>query len=105
MSTSTLTTEHYIELRYLPDACRPAWVVRHDGVTLVAIDRRSTQVEIVAWAVDHLTDSEQNAYRAAYVQPPVGQPLDEGWMTEQPYPMVLPASLIMPMAESDQMAG
>lgn len=103
--STTRTIEHYIEIRPLPAECQPAWVVRHDGGTLVAIDPRATRAEVVTWVVDHLTDTEQNAYREAYGQPPVGQPLDDSWMADQPFPAVLPATLVMEMAESDRMAG
>lgn len=98
--TACTRTDCYLEIRFLPASCRPAWVARHDGATLVAIDPRTTRNELVGWAVTTLTVDEQNAYRAAYDQPGVGNPLDDDWMTDEPFPSDVPRSLVLEVEPS-----
>jgi hypothetical protein len=98
--TTVFSTEHYMEIRFLPAPCRPCWLVRHDGVTLVAVDPRTTRAELVQWAVDNLSPAEQNAYRAAYNQPRHGLPLDDEWMGDDLIPHDMPPSLVMELDPS-----
>lgn len=90
----TAGTDHLrVVVRQLPASYRPAQVRRHEGVTLVAVDPRSTRLDVTAWAVDALTRDELDAFRVAYGQPPVGAPLDDAWMTDEPFPRTVPSSL------------
>lgn len=92
-ATTETTAEVYLQFRRLPDSCLPAWVVRSHGMTLVAVDPRSTRADLACWSPDNLTDDEMNAYRSAYGEPPVGQPLGDAWMTNKPFPSDVPAAL------------
>ena len=85
--------EVYAQIKPLPPACQPAWVVREDGATLVTVNPGTTFAQIIAWVVDHLTVDELNAYRAAYGEPPVGQHLSDFWLSDQPMSDWLPDSL------------
>lgn len=71
----------FLSVRDLAPSCRPCHVTRHDGLVLLAVQPGVPRFEIVKWCVDNLTDAEQNAYRAAYGQPPVDQPIDD-WLME-----------------------
>lgn len=82
--------EVYLQVKPLPPACRPAWVVREDGATLLTVDPRSTCAEVVQYSVDALTVEELNAYRAAYGEPPVGEPLSDPWLSDKPFPIWVP---------------
>lgn len=90
----------YMQFRHLPEDCRPAWLVRHLGVTVLVMDRRTTCVEMVEWVADRLIDEEKNHARRAYDQPDVGLPLEDWWMTDRLVPQVIPEGLRMPGAQS-----
>lgn len=91
--------ENYLQIRPLPLSCQPAMVVRWDGATIVAIDPATTCREVAEWAPDNLTVDEMNAYRAAYGEPPVGQPLSDEWQTDEPIPAWVPACLFLPSSQ------
>jgi hypothetical protein len=86
----------YTQVRFLPEECRPAYVVRHLGVTLLAVDPRSASRELVAWSGEHLTLAERNAYRAAYGEPPVGEQMTSRWSTDLPVLTIIPEALKLP---------
>lgn len=83
------TVDCRIQFRLLPEGCRPAYVVRHLDVTLIAVDPRSTRGEVFQWAPDHLSVQERNTLRRAYGQPLVGEDM---------MPITLPADLPFPTA-------
>lgn len=86
-----VTDLHYrIIIMPLPPSYWPAQVRRYQSVTIVAVDPRSTKEEIVTWGAANLTVEELNCSRAAYGQPPVGQYLHDHWMTDEPFPDVVP---------------
>lgn len=87
----------YLRIKHLPYQLRPAHVVREDGTTLVTVDQTATCGEVARWAPDHLSVNEQNAYRRAYGQPPVGHPLEEEWMSDDEFPSFVPADLQVPL--------
>lgn len=94
MSAHSLpAVEIYVIIRALRPACRPAWVVRDNGATLVAVDPRSTKGETTAWAVEHLTPAELSTIRAAYNVPPVGQPCPDHWLDDNPVNTLIPDPL------------
>lgn len=55
-------------------------VSRAPGKTLLALDINATRMQVVEWCVANLTVEEQNAYRAAFDQGPVGTPLADDLM-------------------------
>lgn len=87
------TSEVYLQFKLLSPASQPCLVVREDGATLLTIDPRSRRGEVSSWVVEHLTRTEQNAYRAAYGQPPVDQPLDDRLFSDDPVILHIPESL------------
>lgn len=89
-TTPTGTETCRVQIRFLPEACRPAHVVRHLGITLIAVDPRSTRLEVVAWGVDNLTVEENNDARRSYGEPPVGEPIDDEWMNDKLFPIEVP---------------
>ena len=89
----TIVGDLYLQFRVLPDSCRPCWLYREDGATLIAIDPRTTKAEAIVWCVDNLTTAELNAYRAAYGLPCVGVPLPEGVMVDEPVDCYIPPAL------------
>ena len=95
LSHARTTVQCRVQFRELPESYRPAVVTRHCGVTLVAIDRRTTCLEIMEWSADNLTQPELDIMRAAHGEPPVGQPVDEKWMHSQPVPQFIPESLAL----------
>jgi hypothetical protein len=88
--------EVYLTLRPLPPACRPAYLVREDGCTYLAIDPRTTKRKAMEFVADHLTVPELNAYRTAYGGGPVGQYGLPDWMDDEPVDPVIPPRLRMP---------
>lgn len=86
----------YVQMRLLPETCRPAYVVRHRGVTLIAIDPRSTRGEFADWAPGHLLRWERDVCRRAYGMPPIepSRPLVE--QPDLPVVAVVPAPLRYP---------
>lgn len=88
-----LAAEIYLEYDQLPDVCRPCWVVRDEGATLVTIDPRTTKLEAIQWCVDNLTQVENDAYRAAFAAPPTGQPLPDRYLTSELVVPIVPPPL------------
>lgn len=98
MSVHLLPTSHvevYETFYCLPDACRPAWVVREDGATLLIVDPRSTRRETVEWSADNLTEVEINAMRAAHGLGPIGSPCPDEWLTDDPVDTYIPPGLML----------
>lgn len=95
LSHARSTTQCRVQFRELPENCRPAVVTRHRGIALVAIDSRTTCLEIMQWSADNLTQPELDIMRAAHGEPPVGQPVDDKWMLAQPVPQYIPESLAL----------
>lgn len=96
--------EMYLIFQLLPLTCRPAWLYREDGATLVAVDPRSTKAETTAWAVEHLTPAELNTMRAAFGAPPVGQPCPDHWLDDTPVDTNVPEMLRPWMWAADESA-
>jgi hypothetical protein len=71
-------------------------VVRHLGVTLLAIDPRSSRAEVARWTPENMTIAERDVLRAAYGQPPVGEPLDAELVSDLPFPLVVPRAARLP---------
>lgn len=94
----------YITFMRMPEEARPAQVGRTARTTVLGIDPRTTCLEIVAWCVDNLTTEELNYYRAAYDEPPVGQPLSEEWMQLRRMEPRIPDSLVLPQHQARQTA-
>ena len=84
-----------VQFRELPEDYRPALVIRHLGITVVVTDPRATCLEMMEWSADMLSRSELDVLRAAHGQPPVGHPVDEKWMLDQPVPQYIPESLTL----------
>jgi hypothetical protein len=82
-----------LQFRHLPESCQPGWVVRHRGVTLVAIDPRTTNRTATEWIVTALTTDELNVVRTANGAPPVGEPCPDRWMEDCPVDTWVPMSL------------
>lgn len=85
----------YVQIRFLPDACRPAYVIRHRGKTLVAVDPRSSRREVSEWGPEHLTFPERDILRRAYDQPPADLPMGD-WISDLPIPASVPTPLRLP---------
>lgn len=75
MRAATLATDVVIVLRELPEDLRPCYVGRRPGITVLFTDPRSDRLEALEWVIDHLTVEEREHLRAAYGQPPIGQPI------------------------------
>lgn len=103
----TVVAEVYLQIRPLAPGARPAVLVRDDGATLIVVDPRTSRQECVDFFVTRLTRGELNAYRAAYRQPPVGRPLPDYWLSDDPLPTNVPASLRLgcEQAQHGQQAG
>ncbi len=67
----------YLTLRHLPAAKRPCAVARDGDLLLLAVQLGAPRRDVVACLVESLTVDEQNALRAAFGQPPVGQPITD----------------------------
>ena len=100
----TLVDHVRVLVRLLPEPCRPAHVIRHCGITVIAVDPRSTRAQITCWGPDHLTEPEMNTFRDAYDEPPVGQPLTDVWMSDLPFPLEVPARVRMTGTPSEAVA-
>ena len=87
-----------LTIRPLPLDCRPALVVRHNGVTVMAVDPTATRLEMMGWTADNLTEAELTIYRTAYGEPPVGQPVSEKWMGDDPVETYIPPVLTLSYA-------
>lgn len=81
----------YVWITELPEAGRPCMVSRSARTTLLAIHPGVSRLSIIDWANTNLSDWELNLYRAAYGQPPVGQPMQEWIMQGETFPTVPPA--------------
>lgn len=58
-------------LRELAAHMRPCFVHRHNGVTVVLMDPRSTRIDSITWIIDNLTVDERNIIRVAHGEPPI----------------------------------
>lgn len=92
MSPSTDNPEVYLQYELLPPACRPVWVTRHDGATLISIDLRSTKLEATAGCADLLSPDELTYVRACFGIQPGGQAPDT-WTSDELVAPVLPEAL------------
>lgn len=90
---TVLRAECYVDIDWLPEACRPALVVRDSGATLLTIDPRSTNREATEWIVDHLTRPEMDVIRAAYGVGRCGTPAPEEWLEHRPVSRWVPEVL------------
>lgn len=68
----------YLTIEPLPPECRPCHVSRRGAAFLLWCHSTALRVEVALWTADNLTRAELNALRAAFGQPPVGMPMDEG---------------------------
>lgn len=65
----------FASVRQLPERLRPAHITRTDDGTLIALDPRDSRADLALYLLDNLSAEEVNGYRAAWGEPPVGQPL------------------------------
>lgn len=86
----------YCAFRALPDECLPAVVVRRPGKVLIAVDLRSSRLQVVDWINCNTTVEERNVIREGYGEPPVGQPLSPIWLLDEPMPRYIPEALRVP---------
>jgi hypothetical protein len=88
----------YLQVHRLPVGCRPAFVHRRDGATLLWLHPGALLVEIAFWAQEHLTPEERTVLRLAYgASPDLSEPppdsMVEGrvsFLTPIPPQLVLP---------------
>lgn len=85
----------YFESEWLAEHLRPAFVIRHVGVTVIYLDPRTPRAEAVGWSVDNLTRPEREYIRAVLQQPPIGHPMDD-WIMEDPVCEWFPDALRLP---------
>lgn len=72
-------------------------MVRDGDLTLIAMQQGAPGVDVVMWMTSpgRLTTAELNAIRAAFQQPPVGQPADESSWAGHVGDTPLPASICL----------
>lgn len=74
---STLPTV-FLHVARLPISCRPARVVRHNGMTLLWAHPGVLKAVVAMWAMDHLTTDERRSFRLAYgMDPDLSVPPDD----------------------------
>lgn len=96
------TVEHedavvYRTIRTLPDHERPVYIYRKDGKTIIAVDPRSTRMEVVVALVEGLSDDEGNALRDGFGLPHRHEgSLPPNFVSDEPTLFYVPLALRLP---------
>lgn len=67
-ATAPTDVNLYVEIVGLPAECRPCYVVRKHGRTLLMTDPSATRDEAARWCLAHLTHAEQSVLWTSYGQ-------------------------------------
>lgn len=70
----------FMSVREVPERFRPCVLWREPDSVLIAVHPGTGRLDLIDFIVRECDEDEQNAYRAACGQGPVGTPLDP-WMT------------------------
>jgi hypothetical protein len=92
----------YLEIRELPDGCRPCMVERWEGATLLVCDPRERRRDITEWSLANLWTPEVNVLREAFGIGPINESAPDWVADDGPTLLYVPAAVRLPGAKALQ---